>query len=1547
MVWFQKGVYNMAKSNWSKVKDQTFTETAQGRDVHSEQQMERGELQEKQSFVSRAVASVILAILAAGLVYGVWAFFAPALSSFSKVMNPGEEIESYTSEYRWDDFKKSLLESDGDIYYEGVKSIPTSQSDVIIEPDVSDVSESGNDDLLAAILGEEPSDEVPEVSETDTDIVTDSGSSGSGSIDVSGATSFGQILDNNQGMYVEDEQDGKTEIFSQSGQHIATKTPTDKGYRIQAYLNGSEKPMRSEVYENGVLKMAGNYDPDGTLLTIEYYKDDVVDHVEVYNFDGKVVYCNYYEGSNLLYTDKYENGKAQTRETYDENGEVLTSENIRPKWMPYSNTQIFVSLIVGFLVLAIMIPYMKRNLAAQNSLADTEDINQYTNDQHIMLPEEMQRKFDFFPDAGAHSSVLVSSMISHVALQNKGVNKIKVAKRYEKDVVDTDGSIAYYAGDIIEDNNGNVMYEELPMFDTDFATDLFETSGVPDGKDAKTGLPIRLVYDVRKIPYNEGNKNRIKLTGKEPSNKFTDKLLSKLFHKDIKMVSKYDTVADLINKDWYLPDYEPQRPAGAYIVDTEPVNTMVLAITRAGKGQTVIEPTIDMWTREKRGNNMVINDPKGELLVKFYTRGTYRGYQIVQFNLINSMKTDIYNPLGMAAQSAREGDFIKCSAYVGNVAEVFFPVDGGDDPVWPNAANNAFKRAAFGLIDYYLEEERKYRNWVNAQENKGVYIDPKSVETHIDQMWGKVTLYNCYQMFTQLTSKKMPNPARDFAAKMKSGGYEGWAEEDIAVEAEKANQISDLWNGAPEVDCLTLYFNATEWLPTNTMRQQVRNVNNALKSMAGAEKMMASVYGIAITAMSFFVDPTISTLTSGTPSQTVDLAGYAFPRRVGVRFHPDYVVKNHYVGLQCKWDAFDDEEFKKPLGKLFEHSDILSREGWAKYYFDGKFEKNIAYLRLQLLNASTGVLVHTYYFKFEKGYMVSLDGKTYVKDPLLGEKVAKNGNIVELMEKDNKYVRESTTFKRKSLKPKDDGSRDVSYELIEEEIPCITQTYVRYTEKPKMTFLVTPPHLMQYAKLILILIKQLFDFNVDQSYMTKSSQKPLYKTRYMLDELGNLQNEGHGISGFETMLSIGLGQEQQYTLILQTLQQLKAVYGDDIDKIVQGNTSNIVFLKSTDDSMLDTLQKMSGTTHKVYKEQKTVTRDMEKIFMANEGKISYMMQAKEVPVISYNDMAFIGERNSIVFRAGNSPIWNKNETVLPMSWRLFQNTIKAPGKEFSLQTIPTMSTAMDFDLKQNQPDFELMLQQRIDQAVHVKAAEEAYRNVFGYDDDDIHRLDIDVYAGDIMDMVNTQIAREKVYDAAQNDFPDIPIGEAEEMMYEEGADVVPPDWFIMEDNEEVIEAVEEAEAKNEAFTEKIYANHTIARSNLISRDKSRATHAFDSQIVNIYLDIRGDFAHDPNISITPDGSVCSSNGAAVFIHKLSDDEIKNNVDTIVKAAKDESSRVYIDSEEPALDEKETERFGSYEVTDDFYFFLASLDSWENFANGRFEDMMYNLVTRPD
>lgn len=246
-----------------------------------------------------------------------------------------------------------------------------------------------------------------------------------------------------------------------------------------------------------------------------------------------------------------------------------------------------------------------------------------------------------------------------------------------------------------------------------------------------------------------------------------------------------------------------------------------------------------MWTREINSNNMVINDPKGELLVKNYVRGTVRGFSIVQFNLINPMKTDIYNPLSLAAEAARDGNSTKCAMYVENIAEVFFPVDGGEDPLWPNAANNAFKRAAYGMIDFYLEEEKEMRRLAAIKNT-----DKKVLEMKIDEMWGKVTLYNCYQLFVQLSSKKQQSPALKVQSEMveKYGDPPNenlFTDEDIK-KMKDATAQAEAWSGAKEADMLTTYFNATAMLPKNSMRTLVTNADNALKAMGGAEKMIAS-----------------------------------------------------------------------------------------------------------------------------------------------------------------------------------------------------------------------------------------------------------------------------------------------------------------------------------------------------------------------------------------------------------------------------------------------------------------------------------------------------------------------------------------------------------------------------------------------------------------------------------------------------------------------------------------------------------------------------------
>ena len=74
---------------------------------------------------------------------------------------------------------------------------------------------------------------------------------------------------------------------------------------------------------------------------------------------------------------------------------------------------------------------------------------------------------------------------------------------------------------------------------------------------------------------------------------------------------EYDTLADVINNNFYVLDTETARPAGVYFYDRRPVNTILIAITRGGKGQTYIEPSFDVWTREKSPWNIFTTDPKG------------------------------------------------------------------------------------------------------------------------------------------------------------------------------------------------------------------------------------------------------------------------------------------------------------------------------------------------------------------------------------------------------------------------------------------------------------------------------------------------------------------------------------------------------------------------------------------------------------------------------------------------------------------------------------------------------------------------------------------------------------------------------------------------------------------------------------------------------------------------------------------------------------------------------------------------------------------------
>ena len=246
---------------------------------------------------------------------------------------------------------------------------------------------------------------------------------------------------------------------------------------------------------------------------------------------------------------------------------ALSSASMSLPWWAWP-----VNLLVGTMVGFIVYDKFKRKQSTDRILDEDGQLNDYTSDGHVMYKEEIVERFPVFPDRGAHSSVKPSAILSHAFLSNKGVPAVMMTKRYTADVIvpnedDPEDFEVFYEGEEVLDSEGNPILEKKPMIDMDKGGEVFDKISIFEGN------PQRVFDHAKELVFDSEGKAR----GDDQS-------------------APYKSLIDMMNNDWEIPAYERQRPTGVYFVDTAPVNVMILAITRAGKGQTYIEALLDMWT---------------------------------------------------------------------------------------------------------------------------------------------------------------------------------------------------------------------------------------------------------------------------------------------------------------------------------------------------------------------------------------------------------------------------------------------------------------------------------------------------------------------------------------------------------------------------------------------------------------------------------------------------------------------------------------------------------------------------------------------------------------------------------------------------------------------------------------------------------------------------------------------------------------------------------------------------------------------------------------
>lgn len=891
---------------------------------------------------------------------------------------------------------------------------------------------------------------------------------------------------------------------------------------------------------------------------------------------------------------------------------------------------VFIMLVVEPILLGVFWYKFHAIWYNNNAPYSQDDLDEFDNDSYVRTMEHICREFDAAPDAGLGFDGHVSSIVGHAFIENTGIKKI--------DMPVFDPTVP---GQVKKDSNGNVVTEHVEMFDKEFGRELYKFSNV-------ASVDQRW-YNAKEYAFNEKNSAKeVAKGGNKRKGAFGRK--------------EYDTLADYINGEFYPLDTDTQRPAGVYFYDSRPVNTILIAITRGGKGQTFIEPSFDLWTREKNKWNIFTTDPKGELLAKFYYPATVRGMEVVQFNLMHPHLTNVFNPLINAVQQFRRNDPPKGSAIIDSIIETLFP-DNGE--IWNPAAGNMFRRAVYMIMDDMIEKE-KYLRYVGFRDN----IPQEITDAEINRVYAKLTLFNVYKLIG-----------------------------DLAARVSKDEQFINVNPDDPPVtekDLLTLMFDAMAMLPKNDLRTKAITANNAIKQVASAPTTIAGIYATLLTGLSCYADDTAIALMSGGLTDSFDITGVGFPRRFGIQFDQAFTKKFRITEQLCEWELFRDSRLTESYGgDDYMHVEKLAPSGWTWIYFKGILDQDVSYVRLNISSGST--VIKSLAFRFTKGYK-TFDDITYVIDPITGDKIVYGGTMEEwdIARQEVKH----STFQNNVYDPTLD-----SYVL--KEMPVIASNQVYYTERPKFIFAITPPHLQVYQKHVLIMIKQIIDEIYSMSYTTKSNRKPIVGTRLMLEEFGNIRSGENGIPNIDTITSIALGQDVQLTFVLQSFQQLRSLYSEDVEKIIRANSANTVFLKSNDKDLIDELVRMSGTVHEARRKQKSVGKKVGDVITTSESVINLQIENTETTALTANDFLFLAgpaPGNAVTMISGEMPILSKDEAIIPMAAGLHKHLPQAQAKKngqtmnYSDSSMPSNKSADAVNYLDNVIDGDKLVRDKVAQA---------------------------------------------------------------------------------------------------------------------------------------------------------------------------------------------------------------------------------------------------------
>ena len=178
-------------------------------------------------------------------------------------------------------------------------------------------------------------------------------------------------------------------------------------------------------------------------------------------------------------------------------------------------------------------------------------------------------------------------------------------------------------------------------------------------------------------------------------------------------------------------------------IDPDLTNNLCIGITRSGKGEMYVIPSIDVYSRAENKTSMVVLDPKIELYKTSKKTLEERGYEVYLLSLVDPEHSMGFSPLDQVISLYAAGDYANAELLVQTFCYSIFnpdkPING--DTFWQDSPTSLLSALVIAVIEDVFE-------WIKVENATG-----EEKKKHIQ----KINMFSIINLFGELVSQTNPD----------------------------------------------------------------------------------------------------------------------------------------------------------------------------------------------------------------------------------------------------------------------------------------------------------------------------------------------------------------------------------------------------------------------------------------------------------------------------------------------------------------------------------------------------------------------------------------------------------------------------------------------------------------------------------------------------------------------------------------------------------------------------------------------------------------------